>query len=242
MELINLDFVFIMVCTLITSSVAGILGQGGGLLLIGVLSIYLDAPLLIAFHGVIQLFSNSSRAYFALSSIQWKQINPILLGTVLGAFLIIPFLSGNDLTWLEPLIGVYILQQVWIKQELLPVNLPKPLLAIGFLQGSLGMIIGATGPLANAVLYNLGLSKNQIVASNAVIMSVSHLVKVALYMIIGVNLLDSFWALTCLGIMAITGSKLGTLLRHKVSEAHFMALFEVILSLLALRMILNPLI
>jgi len=238
MDLSNFDILILFFSTFLTSVFTGVLGQGGGLILFAVLAVYIELPLLIAFHGIIQIFSNASRAYFALPHIKWPIIQPILIGTIIGAILITPLIKGANWSWLEPVIGLFILQQVWFKLPI-PIAFPKPLFSAGILQGTLGMIFGATGPLANTLLFKQGLSKDQIVASNAVIMTTSHVIKVILFLFIGVSIIEQIWMLAILGVLAIAGSKFGTIIRGKVPEDTFMTIFKWTLTLLALRMLLS---
>ncbi|GAA6133553.1 hypothetical protein NBRC116188_03420 [Oceaniserpentilla sp. 4NH20-0058] len=240
MDIASLDFIFLVICALLTSTLAGIIGQGGGLILFAVLALYLKLPLLIAFHSVIQLSSNASRAFLATPHIKWNIITPILFGTFLGATIITPMIDTANWHWIEPIIAIYILTQLWLK---LPVNfskLPKPLFITGLFQGALGMLFGATGPLGNTLLYKLGFNKNEIVASNAVIMSASHLIKILLFMLMGVTLSSETIPLIILSIVAIFGSKMGTAVRGFVSETLFILLFKGCLTVLAIRMLITP--
>lgn len=241
MDLTLLELVILTTCTLLTSSIAGVIGQGGGLILIAILAIYIELPLLILIHGVIQLSSNASRAYFSLPDVIWPIALPIVCGVFLGALLMAPFLNQFNWPWLESLIGLYILQQTWLKTGTIPFKLPFPMISIGLLQGTLGMVVGATGPLANSLLLKQGLLKNQIVASNAVIMSSSHLIKIILYMAVGFSFLDDALEVLLLCVASIIGSKLGTHLRGHIPEKQFLQVFKVVLSLLAARMLFNGL-
>jgi len=109
---------------------------------------------------------------------------------------------------------------------------------LGFLQGSLGMALGATGPLGNALLFSKGLNKESIVASNAVIMLLSHLIKILFFTLMGVQLLNQTQLLLFLCIAATAGSFVGTYLRKKVPEKIFFPIFKGLLTLLAIRMFL----
>jgi len=236
MELITSDIIILMISAFLTSALAGVIGQGGGLILFVVFASYIDLPLLIAFHAVIQIFSNSSRAYYAINDIKWETIVPILLGIIIGAILITPLVNSANWSWLEPLIALYILQQTWINWSF-TLPFPAPLFSIGIIQGLSGMLFGATGPLANSLLLKQGLKKDQIVASNAVIMTVSHLVKVLIFLWLGVNAFLYWPHLIVLGVCAIVGSKVGSHYRNLLSEQTFKVIFKWTLTLLALKML-----
>lgn len=224
--------------TVFTSGFAGVLGQGGGLILFALLSIYIDPPLLIVIHAIIQLFSNASRAAFSIPHVHWKTISPIMLGTLLGAMAVTPLLDHTNWSWMQLILGIYILYITWGGHLSLSFSLPTPMLFTGLLQGSLGMLLGATGPLSNALLLAKGVGKDAIVASNAVIMSTSHIIKVILFSFIGVALWEYIPLLVLLSIAAILGSFIGNKIRGKVPQHIFTPLFKALLSLLALRMVL----
>ncbi|NVK39057.1 MAG: sulfite exporter TauE/SafE family protein [Gammaproteobacteria bacterium] len=237
----NWTLLFLTLATIGTSGFAAIIGQGGGLILFAILAIYIDLPVLIALHAVIQLVSNSSRAALALPHIHWPVIRPILMGIIIGAIIITPLLENINWQWMTPLMGLYILYMTWGKKIKLPFSLPFPLVSTGLLQGSLGMALGATGPLTNALLLAKGLSKDAIVASNAVIMSLSHLMKIILFTLLGISLLEFALPLVFLCVAAILGSYLGSHLRSKIPEHQFMWLFKIILTVLAIRLTLSNL-
>jgi len=230
--------------TVLTSAFAAILGQGGGLLLMGILAGFVPAPALIAVHAVVQASSNGSRAFLAQRDIKWPLILPVAVGIVLGASLVLPFISIVNWQWMQAVIALYILWLTWGQR----LNLPKifntnskpglPFIKLGFLQGSLGMALGATGPLGNALLLSKGLNKESIVASNAVIMLLSHLIKILFFSLMGVQLLNHALLLLFLCIAATAGSFVGTYLRKKFPEEIFFPIFKGLLTLLAIRMFL----
>lgn len=73
--------------TLITSTLTGIFGLGGGILLLGIMPIFLPIAAVIPVHGATQLASNASRAYFSWRSIRWQIMPTYLLGGVIGTLL-----------------------------------------------------------------------------------------------------------------------------------------------------------
>ncbi len=239
-----MDIYLLALITLFTSAFAAIMGQGGGLMLMGVLAGSVPASSLIAAHGIIQASSNGSRAFIAKKHINWPIIFPVSLGILLGAVFIVPFIPVLNWQWMQGLIALYILWLTW------GYLLPKPswhslkptshqaLLKLGVLQGSLGMALGATGPLGNALLLNLGLKKDAIIATNAFIMLLSHLVKIIFFSIMGVQLIRQADLLIYLSLAAIAGSFLGSFFRQRLPEAIFLPLFKAVLTLLALRMLL----
>jgi uncharacterized membrane protein YfcA len=230
-------FLLLFVSTMVTSAFTAVLGHGGGLLLMGVLAQVLPPMSLVAIHAVIQGASNSSRALLSIKEIDWKIISPILVGIVLGALLVSPFIETINWDWMQIFIALFILWTVWGKGLKLNTDLPFALTTLGIFQGSLGLLLGATGPLGNAILLAKGLSRERLIASNAVIMFVSHAVKIIVFLILGTVLSQYISLLIALSVAAILGSYFGKLLRPILPEALFFKIFKLSLTFLALRML-----
>ena len=238
-----MDIHLLAIITLLTSAFAAIMGQGGGLMLMGVLAGSVPPTSLIAVHGIIQASSNASRAFIAKKHINWPVLLPIALGIFLGAALIMPLISVFNWQWMQGVIALYILWLTWghllpkFGLHVLKLKSRQPLFKLGLLQGGLGMALGATGPLGNALLLKLGLKKEAIISTNAVIMLLSHLVKIIFFTAMGVQLVKHAELLIYLSLAAIAGSYLGSFFRQRLPEYIFLPLFKVTLTLLAIRML-----
>ena len=116
------EIIILIVSAFITSSISAVLGMGGGIILLGIMAILIpEGYMVIALHGVIQLFSNSTRAFVFKSYIDRSITKDFFLGALLGLFfsgLIILFLinsfevqSANEIKFdiLKPLIGIFII-------------------------------------------------------------------------------------------------------------------------------------
>ncbi len=238
-----MDLYLLAFFTLLTSTFAAIMGQGGGLILMGILAGSVPAPALIGIHGFIQASSNGSRAYLARKDINWSIILPVSAGIVLGAAFILPFIPLLNWQWMQGVIALYILWVTWghllssPDRRVWKFKRRHPFIKLGLLQGSLGMALGATGPLGNALLLKKGLSKDAIIASNAIIMLISHLVKIIFFSLMGVQLIAHANLVITLSLAAIVGSYLGSFFRQSLPERIFFPLFKALLTLLALRML-----
>lgn len=238
--MINMDLILLALAALVTSTLTAIIGQGGGLVLMPILVGAVPSSALIPVHGFIQTMSNGSRALLNLSHVHWPTLQPILWGILIGSLLLLPFINFLNWQWMQAFIGLFILYLTWGKGlQISRLNLKGNigLFLLGSIQGSLGMVVGATGPLGSALLLRNGLRKDQIVATNAVIMTATHIVKVVLFVGVGIALWEHWPLLLSMSIAAIAGSYLGNFLRGKISEPVFRKLFKWLLTLLAIRMI-----
>lgn len=99
---------FLTAAALLTSALSAVVGMGGGIALLAVMAALLPATVVVPLHGVVQLFSNGTRAF-----VMWREVNrqvfalymlPSVAGVVLGARLYV----GDALPWFRPAVGVFI--------------------------------------------------------------------------------------------------------------------------------------
>lgn len=223
-----------------TSTLAGAIGMGGGVLLLVLMPGLVPTAVIIPLHAVTQLASNLSRAGFGWRHIDWHLVPAIALGGVAGAWLGAEIYTRLDLVWLPAVIGVLILVLTWLP-------LPAPagrgqlaLAVLGFYQTGLGMVAGATGPLGAAVLARYSRERDWLVVNTAVYMSINHILRAIAFGLLGFSL--SQWWVLALGMVlaSIAGSWLGTRLRQYLPQADFQFWFRILVSLLALRMVAMP--
>ena len=96
-----------------TSTIAGIVGLGGGMMLIAVLPSFLPLNALIPVHGLTQMSSNFSRAVFGYKDVQYETIPKFLLGSLVGVCLFASIISLISLEYVPLFIGLYILLSLW---------------------------------------------------------------------------------------------------------------------------------
>ena len=61
-----------------TSALAGITGLGGGVILLGLMPMFLTASTVIPVHGAAQLSSNASRVWFGRHNLNLTHFRPLL--------------------------------------------------------------------------------------------------------------------------------------------------------------------
>ena len=222
---------------LVTSTVAGVFGMGGGVPLIAVMPGLVPAAAIIPLHAATQLASNGSRALFAWRHIDLAMIPPFLLGGALGVLTGGWIYAQIDLGWLPAIIGIAILILTWFPLPKLAGDGRWALALLGFYQTGVGMIAGATGPLGAAVLARRNSRKDWLVVNTAVYMSVNHLLRSIAFLVMGFAFIDYAWLLAGMVAGVVTGSWLGTRLRALVPEINFQFWFRWLVTLLAVRMI-----
>jgi len=223
--------------TFFTSTIAGIVGIGGGMMLIAILPSFLPLNALIPVHGLTQMSSNFSRAFFGRKDIQYKVIPKFLIGSLAGVALFAGIISLISLEYVPLFIGIYILLSLWSQKFNNKIKKYENYYLVGFLQSGLSIVVGATGPLTMTLLLKDYKEKNQVVATGAALMSITHTLKVFVFMFFGFVFFDYIWILVAMIIGAVAGSYAGTQLRDKIDGKKFVMILKVLLSLLAIKVI-----
>ncbi|XOB63313.1 TSUP family transporter [Campylobacterota bacterium DY0563] len=234
-----IDEILLGLITFFTSTVAGIIGLGGGMILIAVLPSFLPINALVPVHGLTQLSSNLSRAYFGYKDIKLEVIPKFLFGSLIGISVFAGILYFISLEYVPLFIGFYILLSLWSNKFNEKIKKYESYVLIGFFQTGLSIVVGATGPMATALLIKDYNDKDTVVATAAALMSITHLLKVFAFMFFGFVFFDYLGILIAMIIGAISGSYMGTKLRDKIDGKKFLIFLKIFLSILALKAILS---
>lgn len=158
-----------------TSALTAGLGIGGGVLLLGIMSLLVPPAALIPVHGVVQIGSNVGRTWLMRRHINAGIVLPFAIGALAGAF------AGGSLAlqlpaWLLNLsLGLFILYAVWGKW---PAMRRTGVWLGGIVISFLSMFVGATGPLVAAVMKTQPLDRQQHMATFSACMSLQHGLKI----------------------------------------------------------------
>jgi uncharacterized membrane protein YfcA len=227
----------LIVAAFLSSSLTAVLGLGGGMLLISVMSVFLPPVAVVPVHGVVQFASNASRGAFAPKDIRRDILWPFLVGCLLGT------LAGSQVVMKVPTeflplpLGIFILLMTWLPQIKKKLWFPGKFLSLGIVQAFLTLFVGATGPLNLPFLMRAGLNRDQLVVTAAAFMTIVHLVKIVTFGLLGFAFGPYLLLMALMTLAVITGSYAGTRLRNRIPEQLFRTVFKVLITLLALRMI-----
>lgn len=221
-----------------TSILTAITGVGGGMTLIAIMPGLLPASAIIPVHGIVQLFSNSSRAFFGWQHIHRGFTIAFVCGAIIGGSLAAGLTMEINLEYSPLLIAAYILYSVWGPKLQFKTAPRGEFFTIGLCQTALSMIVGATGPLGQASLLSKGLKRDALVVTAAFMMAFTHLIKIALFGIIGFAFITYWKLIAGMSIGVIAGAYIGTHMRYRVPEKIYRQFLKWLLTLLAIRIIL----
>ena len=223
---------------IITSTISGTIGMGGGILLLSAMTFFLAVDVIIPVHGIVQLVSNSTRASILRQHINRKLLISFSLGVPLGAIPSTYLISSIENKHYFFLAIALIIFFSLFKPKNLKLNLPDNyFFLVGMAVGFLGLFVGATGPFIAPFFLNERFKKEEIVANKAAVQTIGHLIKIPAFISLGFSYLDHDHLIIGLVIASIIGTKLGTMLLGKISERFFSKLFRCALVFAAFRLL-----
>lgn len=225
--------------TVLTAIISGVVGMAGGVTLLSFMTFFLSVQVIIPIHGVVQLTSNSARCFFLRKSIAsgifWRFFLGAPLGA-LGAYFVIKQ-APSEKFFLIPI--TIIIFYVLLKPKFIPA-LKIPLWSftlLGLVAGFMAPLIGATGPLLAPFFLRDDLTKEQIIATKAIAQSITHLLKIPLFLSLAFPYLDYAALIICMIVAAIIGSKIGVILLGHVSQLLFRRIYQLALWAAGIRLL-----
>ena len=168
------------IAAFVTATISGFLGMGGGMVLLGIMSLLLPAYMVVPIHGVVQLSSNGTRTLLFIRHVRWSifltYVGPATIGLIVATFV----WSGDKLAWFKPVIGLFILVFLvlrYYKPRLC--NVPVWSFApLGLVVGFLAIFVGATGPFLAPFFLRDDFKKENVIATKAACQLWLHLAKI----------------------------------------------------------------
>lgn len=224
-------------CSCLTSMLTAAFGAGGGVMLLAILAQVLSPLAIIPVHGMIQLGSNLGRALMTWRHIDWRIIGAFLPGAVVGAFLgSLVLVQLPPMLWYLTIAG-FILFLCWgpalPKKALGPVGTALAGAATTFIS----LFAGATGPLVAAFVKQIHRERFRTVATFAAAMTLQHAPKALVFEHAGFDLRQWSGFIIAMIVAGALGTWLGLHVLSRLKDHHFQRLFNILLTLLALRLI-----
>ncbi|MFT6406621.1 MAG: putative membrane protein YfcA [Arenicella sp.] len=218
------------------------IGIGGGVLMLAAIAQVMPANAIIAVHGAVQLGSNAGRVMVMLKDVVWNFFLWFALGSLLGALVGGQLAINLPSNLLRIGLGSFILVTIWgpmlwRSESLSTLASNKTLLLGGLVSTFLTMFIGATGPLVLATIRIFKLNRFNLVATSAACLVFQHALKVAVFGALGFAFSAYFLLISLMICSGFIGTIIGRNLLLKINQQRFQHWLNLMLSILALRLI-----
>lgn len=217
-------FLLLILATLVTSIISGVLSMAGGMILMGVFTFALSVPAAMVLHGVAQTFSNGSRVWLYRSHIKWRVLGSYAVGAllVLAAFATLAYVPDIGLVFILigsfPFLAMMLPKSIDLDMERAPVAFGS-----GIAVTTAQLLAGASGPVLDLFYVNSKMSKEAILGTKAVTQTFGHILKLLYYaaiMTVGSNELP-IWVFPAVVAAAIIGNTIAAMVVAKMSDDQF---------------------
>ncbi|WP_420427747.1 sulfite exporter TauE/SafE family protein [Algiphilus sp.] len=228
-----------------TAAVSGALGLGGGTLLIAVLFAAGMPPAeAVPLFALVQLAANGSRSLRYLRAVDGRALLWFSGISIPLAILCAPLAVYIPAAAASVTLGAFILWSLLPRPAGRRAHWPPSAAyaAAGALNGTVGMVIGATGLIVGRLLLQPDWPRPRIVGTVAATQAMGHLVKILAFALSGAMLLDQPTLVFGMVLAAIAGTQLGTRWGDRLSDRHFHTAFRWTLVLLAAHLLISGII
>lgn len=221
-----------------TSALTAAFGVGGGVAMLALMGMLMPVAALIPVHGVVQLGSNTGRAWHQRANINWPLFGPFVAGAVIGSLaggmVVVEIPDGV----LKIVLGVFIVAVTWTKIPGFDRLSRGGLVAGGGVLGLVTMFLGATGPMMSAFLaQSIRDDRKALVATHAILMVVLHALKVIVFGFLGFAFAAWIPLVAAMIATGYLGTMWGTKLLEAMPEEAFRKWFRIGLTVLALDLV-----
>ncbi|MFI4995021.1 MAG: TSUP family transporter [Hyphomicrobiales bacterium] len=221
----------------LTSVIAATLGIGGGLGLLSVMPSFVPMAAVVPLHGMTQLVSNGSRFLFDYRHAETRLLPAYLAGACLGGAAGYYFIGRVPDLYLSAVLGGFILLSTWTDLVKKLGKLVTNFFSIAFVQTFLSLFVASVGLISQPVLIKQGLSKNKVIVTHAMQMSVLHGLKVFTFVVAGFPFIR-YWQIMAVMIGAsAAGSYFGGFFRDWIPEKPGLIALKSGITFFALKMI-----
>jgi uncharacterized membrane protein YfcA len=231
-------YLLLFLAGFLASTLSGLAGFGGALLLLPVLMETVGTSSAIPVLTLAQLFGNASRLWFNRHALQWKPIAYFLLTAIPMSIAGSLLFTSTRSDIIQSVIGLFLILLVAYRRlKKAPTISRMAMLWGGGLTGFLSGLIGSAGPLGAAFFLSLNLSPSAYLGSEACTAVVMHITKSVVYSRYALIGSDELLPGLVVGIAMIGGSFAGKTIAEKLSPQAFILIVEILLVLSGLHLL-----
>ena len=216
----------VAVSVLGTSFLSGIFGMAGGLILLGVLLLFMDVVPAMVLFGTIQMGANAWRALLWRAHTQWPIVWRYIIGATAAFFVMrtVAFIPDKALLYIG--LGILPFLAEALPEKYYPdIKRPGGPFFCGVIIMVLQLLAGAAGHILDMFFQKSGLDRRGIVATKAVCQVIAHLFRIAYFgsLATAFDAQVPWWAFAGALLLAFAGTTMASYVLERMSEADFRA-------------------
>ena len=226
--------IFLFAASFVGSFITVAMGIGGGAMVLAVMASLVPPVALIPVHGVIQFGSNVNRALVMGKHTFWPPVLAFGVGSVAGVMIGGAIAVDLPPAYVQIGVGLFV---IWSVMRKPPAWLIKWPALTGLISSILTMFFGATGVFVSGYVKSLELGREAHVATQAVLMTLQHLLKVIVFGVLGFAFGPWLGFMVVMIATGFMGTLVGRQVLIRMNDAVFGKVLNGILLLLAARLI-----
>ena len=230
-------FAGLTLASLATSFIGVVTGAAGGLVLLSIMAFVFPPAILVPLHTVVQLGTGSSRVIIMWRYVMKELLLPFSFGAAVGAAAGAQIFVALPTAVLQGAIGVCVLVLAWLPKFGRVGPQKRRFAALGVGITFLGMFVSATGTLLAPFVASSSPDRRNMVATMATLMAIGHVMKLVAFSLLGVAVAAYAPLLAAMIAAAALGTWAGSRALNIVPERLFRIVFQIVLTVLALRLI-----
>ncbi len=215
----------IFIAGAITFTLTTLTAGGGGLILVPVVNYLAGSGIAAPILNTGNLIGRPIRIIIYWKDINWKATFYYVPASLAGAFLGAYLFSSLKIDWLQIIVGLFLVSTLWQfkwgkKKKSFGMRYVH-LIPLGLVVSLLGTLIGGLGPVLNPFYLNLGITKEELIATKTANSFFMGLAQIGSYAYFGLMSTQIVYPAIALGVGISLGSYLGKLLIKEVPDQSF---------------------
>jgi len=230
-------FVGLTAASFATAFIAVFTGAAGGVILLALMATVMPPTVVIPVHTVVMLGTGITRAMIMWRFVLRGTLVPFSIGAVVGAVAGAKVFVALPISWLQAILGAFILLVTWMPQ-LGRIGAERGRFAVlGFGTVFLGVFVSATGSLLAPFIASASPDRYNVAATMGALMTIAHVAKLVAFGFIGFAIASFVPLMAAMIVTGSVGNWLGEMALHRTTERRFRLVFQLVLTLLGLRLI-----
>jgi uncharacterized protein len=201
------------------------------------MAIFMPPAVLLPIHTVVMLGSGVTRTMIMWRDVIRGTVMPFVVGATIGAVAGANVFVALPQSVLLLILGVFMLIVTWMP-KLGRIGAERSrFVVLGFFTTFVGVFVSATGSLLAPFLASHTPNRYKMVATMGALMTFTHIAKLFAFGFIGFAIGSYLPLMAAMIVSGAVGNWFGEVALHKTSEQKFRLLLQVVLTLLALRLI-----